>query len=66
MHLPFYSYILIGLLSDDLEFAHPAPCIFFIADQVFGEDHSPYKEPEFPYLIILSVFSISSSFLSLS
>jgi len=40
-------------------FAHPGSCIFYIADQVFGEDHPPYEELEFPYLVIPSQYIVT-------
>ena len=56
VHLPLCSRTLIGSLSNDPGFSHPGPCIFYITDHVFGEDHPPYEEPEFPYLVVPSQY----------
>ena len=58
VHLPLYSYTFIGS-ADSLDFAHPSPCIFYIVDQVFKEDHSLYEEPKFPYLVVSSRYIVT-------
>jgi len=30
-----------------------------LVDQAFGEDHTPYEEPEFSYLIVLSRYILA-------
>jgi len=48
-----------------LRFAYPGPCIFYLVDQVFEEDHMSYEEPEFPYLIVPSWYFLAFLFLFL-
>ena len=59
MHLPLLFYTLIGSLSDDPEFAHPDSCNFYVADQVYGENHRHPEELEFSYLTIFSRYSLT-------
>jgi len=33
--------------------------VCYLADQVFEEDHTPYEEPEFSYLIVLSRYILT-------
>ena len=52
-------YTLIGSLSNNPGLVHPGPCIFYIADQVFREDHSRYEKPKFRYLVVPSQYIVT-------
>ena len=51
----FPHFFTLNKSSDFLDL-HIQVYICNLADQIFGEDHTPYKEPKFSYLIILSHF----------